>query len=479
MKKMAWFIVRIILLALLGFAPMVLHAQLTPPDWPTNISSWGFDDTNTWMSDLGYLPLSFTNISASGLGNGGSLLVDTNVPAWLQYNVFEKDGWTNLTVDQGAITLWFAPSSWASTNGGTGPGAWGRLIEVGEYTTNASYGWWSLFLDPGATNIYFAAQTNSGDGAMSTYLSAPIAWNTNEWHFIALTYSATNSDLYLDGLLMTNGLPATIHPGLDVLTNGFYVGSDVTGTLQAHGLFDDIYTYNYPLDAGTVSNLYHWELPFYELIPWNTVPKANIQSGPSLPSTVPTFNAVTGSGILIALSTNTTGCVSSSNIWITNFTAAVVGTNMSITFTLEGGSNGVPYDVFANSVLDFSNTTNAPWAWMGQGYQCVTYTITNLPIGACFLILGNPTDSDSDGLTDAYERLVSKTDPDNPNSSGDGMLDGWKVLWGMSPLINNTAQPSERNNYIYDGTGRLEVDSGIENEIFGFDGEGNIQSDQP
>jgi len=55
------------------------------------------------------------------------------------------------------------------------------------------------------------------------------------------------------------------------------------------------------------------------------------------------------------------------------------------------------------------------------------------------------------------------------------MLDGWKVLWGMNPLINNSAQPSERHNYIYDGTGRLETDSGIENEAFSFDAEGNIQ----
>jgi hypothetical protein len=100
-------------------------------------------------------------------------------------------------------------------------------------------------------------------------------------------------------------------------------------------------------------------------------------------------------------------------------------------------------------------------------------------MSSCFLILGSPVDQDADGLTDAYERLVSKTDPTNPNSSGDGMLDGWKVLWGMSPLINNSAQPSERNNYLYNGTSRLQSVSGTENEAFGFDNEGNIQIDLP
>jgi hypothetical protein len=460
------------------FAPMFVRAQLTPPNWPTNISSWEFYDTNTWTSDLGYLPLSSTNIVSSNLGDNGSLAVDTNVPAWVQYNVFEKDGWTNLTVNQGTITLWFAPGAWASTNGGTGPGDWGRLIEVGEYTTNASYGWWSLFLDPGATNIYFAAQTNSGNGATSTFLSAPIAWNTNEWHFIALTYSATNSALYLDGKLKTNGLPATVYPGLDVLTNGLFIGSDSTGTLQAHGMLDDIFTYNYPLDAGTISNIFNWEIGFYITLPWNTVPNPNIQSAPSSPETIPTFNAVTGNGNLTALSTNTISCITSSNVWLTNIVATKSGTNMNVTFSIVGGSNGVPYDVFANSILSVSASTNTAWAWMGQGYQCVTYSLTNLPGTSCFLILGLPIDTDQDGLTDAYERLVSKTNPFNPDTDGDGMLDGWEVVWGYDPLNDDTGQTGKRSNYTYDLTGWLNTLTGTRVETVTLDAEGNVQTSQ-
>jgi hypothetical protein len=448
MKNLKWLGSRVIVAGLLCLAPVLAHAQLTPPDWPTNISSWGFKDTSTWTSDLGYLPLSSTNIGPSSLGDNGSLLVDTNVPAWLQYNVFETDGWTNLTVDQGTITFWFAPSSWASTNGGTGPGDWGRLIEAGAYTTNASYGWWSLFLDPGATNVYFSAQTNSGDGATTTYLSAPVGWNTNEWHFLGLTYSASNSALYLDGVLVTNGLPVTVLPGLDVLTNGFYVGSDSTGISQAHGMFDDIYTYNYPLDAGTISNLFHWELPFYELIPWNTVPNAHIQSGDSSPSFVPTYNAITGAGLLQALS-NTVSCVSSTNIWITNLvcTTTISGTNQVATFTFSigGGSDGVPYDVFADSILDFSNTTNAPWAWLGQGTHCVMYSVTLTNVPSAFLILGTPQDSDHDGLTDAYEKLVSKTDPLNPDTDGDGISDSDEILLHLDPRTANGSLPGTLN----------------------------------
>jgi hypothetical protein len=448
MKILKWLGLRAMVVGLLCFGPILAQAQPTPPDgggdWPTNLDSWTFFDTDTWMSDLGYAPVSFTNISAAKLGDDTSMLIDSTNAAWLQYNVFENDGTTNLTVDQGSITFWFAPGSWASTNGGTGPGDWGRLIEVGAYTTNASYGWWSLFLDPGATNVYFSAQTNSGDGATSTYLSAPVGWNTNEWHFLGLTYSATNSALYLDGLLMTNGLPVTVYPGLGVLTNGFNIGSDSNGLSQAHGLFDDIQTFNYPLDAGTISNLFAWEVGLYRIDPWNVVVPA-IQSGSSSPSFVPTYNAISGTGLLQALS-NTVSCVSSSNIWITNLvcTTTISGTNQVATFTFSigGGADGVPYDVFANSILDFSNTTNAPWAWLGQGNHCVVYSISLTNVPSAFLILGTPQDSDQDGLTDAYEKLVSKTNPLNPDTDGDGISDSDEVLLHLDPLHANGSLPA-------------------------------------
>ena len=129
---------------------------------PTNmlLSSFSFTDTTNWLSDQGYPPVSFTNLNASDLGNGTALVVDSPDPAWLQYNVVENDGTTNLTVDQGSLMFWFAPY-WSSTNaGGTGPGEWGRLIEVGTYTPDSSYGWWGLYVDDGGNNLYFSAQTN-------------------------------------------------------------------------------------------------------------------------------------------------------------------------------------------------------------------------------------------------------------------------------------------------------------------------------
>ncbi len=419
---------------------------------PTNtpLDTWSFNDSTNWTSDLGYAPVSFTNLNFSHLGNGDSLVVDTNIPAWLQYNVYEADGTTNLTVDVGSVTFWFAPG-WSSindTNGGLGPQEYGRLLEVGSYTPDSSYGWWSIYVDDGGTNLYFSAQTNDGSGNTYT-LSTPIDWTTNYFHFIALTYSSTNVSLYLDGQLATND-PAglTIWPGSDVLANGFYIGSDSNGVLQAHGLFNTVATYNYPLASNDVQTIFNWDYTYYIISPWNIPYMDALVSAPSSPSTNgPDANVITGPGYLQWVS-NTANCVYGSSayqVWITNITAMTAGNGtMNVSFAIQGGSDGAFYDVFANSILSFSSATNTAWAWMGQGYHCNTYMLTNLPNTACFLMLGTPLDSDGDGLTDAYEKLVSKTNPTNYSTDGTGMSDGWEILYfGHTGIATNADQDGD------------------------------------
>jgi hypothetical protein len=456
-------------------------AQMLPPGGgkfgPTNapLDSWSFYDKTNWTSDNGYAPVSFTNLNYSYLGNGSSLVMDTNVPAWLQYNVYESDGTTNLTVDSGTVTFWFAPD-WSSTNaGGLGPQEAGRLFEVGSYTADSSYGLWSIYVDEGGNNIYFSAQTNDLSSSLTTYLSAPISWTTNYFHFIALTYSPTNTALYLDGAFVTNGAPLTVYPGADVLTNGFYIGSDSNGIYQAEGLFNTVATYNYPLSSNDVQQIFNWGWTYYMISPWNTA-MAQIVSAGSNPSGSPTvYEAITGIGSL-QLVGSASSCSYSTNIWITNVVATVAGNGtMNMTFTIEGGADGVPYDVFANSVLGFG-TNSMPWAWMGQGYHCNTYTLTNLPNTACFLILGTPQDTDGDGLTDAYELLVSHTNPNVADTDGDGISDAWEVLLGLNPNANDIATPSSRSNYSYDFDDWLEGISGVRTGSISLDNEGNVLS---
>jgi hypothetical protein len=401
----------------------------------TPLNSWSFQDHTNWTSDNGYAPVSFTNLNFSPLGNFHSLVVDTNVPACLQYNVKESDGTTNLTVDSGTVTFWFAPN-WSGTNqGGAGPGGYGRLLEAGAYTPDSSVGWWSLYVDDAGNNLYFSAQTNDYSSTFTNYISAPISWTTNYFHFIALTYSPTNTALFLDGALVTNGPGVTVYPGADVLTNGFYIGIASNGVDQAHGLFNTVQTYNTPLDAGTIQQNFSQNYDLYMINPMNTA-MSSLSSATSSPSFYGTiYAAITGAGNLQWVA-SAAECVSGTNqyqVWITNITAtAAANGTMNVTFTIEGGQTNFFYDVFATANLA-APLSNGIWVWLGQGNPCNTYTV-NIPGGAVFLLLGTPLDSNGDGVTDAYSKLVAQIDPNAPpQSDAYGVPYAWYVQNGLNP----------------------------------------------
>ena len=440
--------------ALLGAVFLFALMPMTRADSPfenigTNVllDSWSFYDSTNWTSDNGYAPVSFTNLDYSHLGNGASLIVNSTNASWLQFSVVETNGATNLTVDAGTVMFWFAPN-WSSTNaGGTGPGVWGRLFEVGGYTPDSSYGWWSLYVDDVGENIYFSAQTNDLSSNVVTYLSAPISWTTNYFHSVALTYCATNTALYLDGSLVTNGAPLTVYPGADVLAQGFYIGSDHNGLLQAKGLFNSVATYNVPLDAATVQQIFNWQYGYYMISPWNTTMLAITAPGSSAanlphPSSSPSyFNVISGAGFLQYLGASA-DCVTSNNVWMANVSASVVTQPITFNFDIAGGFYGAWYDVFAFPAVT-SPITNA--VWMGQGATCNRYSLANLPTGGnLFFILGTPLDSDGDGLTDAYERLVSHSNPYVVDTDGGGMPDGWQALHFNGLIHNNpTLDPDQ------------------------------------
>jgi hypothetical protein len=50
-------------------------------------------------------------------------------------------------------------------------------------------------------------------------------------------------------------------------------------------------------------------------------------------------------------------------------------------------------------------------------------------------------DRDNDGLCDDTEREVTRTDPDDPDTDGDGFIDGFEYSFGSSPLRATSPEP--------------------------------------
>ena len=137
--------------------------------------------------------------------------------------------------------------------------------------------------------------------------------------------------------------------------------------------------------------------------------------------------------------------------WIAQFD--VMQSEGSASFTLDENAVFLSQIDFYHSmafltdpiITGFNISTNPPapsdpvlLALLPQGYE-PGEVITNLqyavqPALRGFFRLGSLQDSDNDSLSDAYEIMVSKTDPNNWDTDGDGMPDGWEVKHGLNPL---------------------------------------------
>ena len=77
----------------------------------------------------------------------------------------------------------------------------GYLFELGD--VYSAGGGWALVTDPSGSGLSFVSGSN---GMLTTYLAAGIGgWVSNTWHQVVLSYSVTNTQLFLDGALAAGG----------------------------------------------------------------------------------------------------------------------------------------------------------------------------------------------------------------------------------------------------------------------------------
>jgi Concanavalin A-like lectin/glucanases superfamily/Bacterial TSP3 repeat len=218
------------------------------------LANWSFDNTNTWVGAQGQLPLLASNVvGVAGTSNSAVLVASTN-GAVLIYADRETNALANANLQQGAICFGFQPTWTSTTLLGTGPGADARLIEMGTLTSNYTAGWWAICVNSNGNLLSFI--TASG-GNVTTNLAYPVAWLSNDWQHLAINYSRTSSQLYVNGLLaVTNGLGVALFPtASERAASGLKIGADGSGNHRAMGAFDEFRTFNYNLSAAQVTSI--------------------------------------------------------------------------------------------------------------------------------------------------------------------------------------------------------------------------------
>lgn len=423
--------VLLVLLGLYGSGSSL--AQSGPPPLPPLppmpagrlLDVWEFSGTN-FLSLRDAAPISLTNVTLVPTWAGNGLQVDSTNASWINYAVVEPSGRTNLDVAQGTIEMWISPD-WNSSDG---LAAWGVILEAGNWDTNlaSAIGAWGLFISPDASNLYFSAQTN---GVITNYLSAPINWTAGDWHHIALTYSATSSALYLEGQLVANGPGVTVIPGAEVLASGFSIGSDGNGSgmLQSRSVFNGIATYNYPLDALTISNNYAEESQNVYPLPSSGTFAAD-SGPPSLPGGFGSgTNAPDGGGSGYTPTTYPSG-----SFWLQVLPPGINAYNSdpnSVTLILNGTMAGIAYQL-----LSTTNLNHPVWTVEQNliGSEVTNFTVTTVSMAGrptlFFKAMAYTLDSDGDGLPDWWETKYSTSshplDPNNADTGSTGIPDGYK-----------------------------------------------------
>jgi hypothetical protein len=448
-----WVAIAITSLVQLLFSPTVLAAPRVPqPPWPqASLNTFGWDSPYSKVP-LRKVALNEDAATYQESWSGFALVRDgltTLSPVIIPATGSETR--PNVAVARGAVRFWFAPDWSAATanSGGTGPGHYAQLLELVDVSSKMPVTRWSLYVSPTGNTLYLSGQGASG---AVDYLQAPIELRAGEWRMITVCYSPTNTALWLDTEVIATGAgvatPTATEAGL-----GLVVGSDVYGADPAEGQFDELTTFDYWPKADDQQFYHHGTADNVALGPISAEEEATIAKRRAEWKARKDAEGE-GDGMAMmrfASSGASADCLTNGPVYLTNVVCYLTtNEGWTVGFDIAGGTNGVPYDIFATTNLLGNNITNAQWLWEDLGYTCNSYTFTNQPTNQTFFVVGTPLDSDNDGLTDAFEQLVSKSDWHNADTDDDGMPDSWEFLAFTN--FNQTAAGD------YDGDGWSNVE---------------------
>ncbi len=229
----------------------------------------------------------------------------------------------------------------------------------------------------------------------------------------------------MDGQLATNGIGVTYWPGHDVLTNGFWIGSDFSGTQQARGQFVDVESW---ADQFSSNNFYHYYNNILPELPGSFIGFGGF--GGFGPDFMPPSGGFGGGG---------------GGSWWTN---SIYGTNLWLYIAgVETNTVGLfLMNTMPDVLYEIQSTTNLlPTAWVSAGFvygsELTNFAEMDIPmddcVPDCFYRIRSWIDSEDVGIPDwwqlkyfGYVGIDPDADPD-----GDGMDNFEEFENGTDPTV--------------------------------------------
>jgi len=372
---------------------------------PQLLGAWPFDQPSNLSGYRGDAPIVSTNLFLVSSPWGYAVRLSPDRPACLRLNVRQANTNGDFSVRNGTVSVWIRPD-W-NPGGPSAPAVATPLVEVGTHSA-ARTGWWAWLVNPGGSQVQFLGQAR---GQEVSWLQAPVAFKSNQWMHLALTWSPSNSVLYVNGARVTSGSGVTHWPALAERSHaGWGLGGDATGLRRLRADFDLLVTANYPLSATGVAGQFAATVASQGSGATSAGVLASMAGAPEFGS--PTLPANFRSGL-----------------WIESARGAVSGVPGG---WLRGTASGVRYEIFAAGSL------SGPW-WLDQsvvgasGKNWTPFSLATSKVPTGFALAVPFSDADADGLSDEFERRVSRTSIANADSDGDGMPDGWEARYGLNP----------------------------------------------
>jgi hypothetical protein len=400
------------------------------PPWPEpTLALYRFDEVD-WHPPLLPPAIGFDSASVQESWSEYALVRDGLSIAPVAVPVIDSTGRRTLAPDSGAVRFWFSPA-WSSVEqGGKGPGGYARLLELVDLSGSAPQTRWSLYLGEAGDTLYLSGV--GADAKAMDFLKAGVSFIAGDWQLITLNYGPKGTELWLGDQLAAEGegLPAPAQGQEPWL--GLIIGSDFGVSAPANGQFEELTPFDYWPEPEQLAFYFNGvgRQAFLGPVGSEKEEAAKRELLAAAFPQPPMLEEDEGSWMQMDFSYST------NELWL-----EITGvTNGEAEFVIHSPVVE-PYDLFmtTNLAADVPGLNLTNWVWEVRASAGQT---NPPPVPAAnemaFYRLGTTNDMDSDGLTDAFENLVSHSNPSAANPDGDDLNDYEEYRLGRNPNAAGT-----------------------------------------